>query len=428
MKWSERANKKVVEAVVATFHDSAEESFHRLSALKARDWRRSYHWLDASGMALYFLDKVESLHIESALPAATLARLRGNLADNRERSSTMFAEFASLNQTFQAAELVYANLKGFTLFPESCPRPELRCQFDFDFLIDGAQLDLCRQLLSRTGYELTMATPDVWEFKAGSSDLASIRDHYRTKPQRSVELHFASSEAPPHLPYRDPRLERLSFRCWGGLTFPALMGADQFIAQGLHVFKHVCSSCTRLSWLLEYLHHVSVRYQDQSFWDEVRKQSEGSRHASIAIGLTTLLSSRIFGGEAPPQLEEWTSARLPASVRLWADQYGRESILADFPGTKLYLLLQEELRGNDDSWKQAKRSSLLPLHRAPRVVQISTHDNVWKQIRNEIYQLRFILFRLRFHVVEGLHYLVEAWRWKRRLAAARELKPELIVD
>ena len=93
-------------------------------------------------MALYFLDRVESLHIENALPAATLERLRGNLADNRQRSSTMLVEFASLNQSFQRAGLVYANLKGFSLSPESCPRPELRCQLDFDFLIDGTQLDL----------------------------------------------------------------------------------------------------------------------------------------------------------------------------------------------------------------------------------------------------------------------------------------------
>ena len=133
--------------------------------------------------------------------------------------------------------------------------------------------------------------------------------------------------------------------------------------------------------MLEYQHHVSVRYQDHSFWDEVRRHSAAHRQASIAIGLTTLLSRRIFGGEAPPELEEWTSACLPASVRLWADQYGRESILADFPGTKLYLLLQEELPGDHGSAKQTKRTSLLPLHRAPRIVSASTHDSVWTRIR-----------------------------------------------
>jgi Uncharacterised nucleotidyltransferase len=268
----------------------------------------------------------------------------------------------------------------------------------------------------------------VWEFKAGSSELTSIKDHYRTRPQRCVELHFASSQAPPHLPFRDSRLERLSPHSWGGLTFPALAPADQFIAQAMHIFKHLCSACTRLSWLLEYQHHVAVRSHDQSFWNEVRDLAATQRQASIAIGLTTLLSAKIFGTEAPPQLEEWTSARLPAGVRLWAEQYGEESILADFPGTKLYLLLQEELRGNHDSWKQTKRSKLVPLQPPPRILPIAADDDLWKRIRSEAYQLRFVLFRVRFHVVEGFRYLIEASRWKRRLAASRQYKPDLIVD
>ena len=125
MKWRERASKKVVEAVVAAFRDSARESSQRLSALTPRDWQRSWNWLDASGMALYFLDRVRSLHIESALPASTLERLHGNLADNRDRSVTMFTEFASLNESFQEAGLVYANFKGFR-FPLSRAR-DLNC-------------------------------------------------------------------------------------------------------------------------------------------------------------------------------------------------------------------------------------------------------------------------------------------------------------
>jgi hypothetical protein len=428
MKWSGRASKQVVEAVIAVFRDSVAESSRRLSRLKAGDWQRSYHWLDASGMALYFLDRVESMQLESALPAATLERLRGNLCDNRHRSSTMLVEFAALNQSFQRAGLVYANLKGFTLSPESCPRPELRCQLDLDFLIDGKQLDLCKRILGKTGYELSAATPDVWEFKAGSDELTDIGDHYKARPQRCVELHFATSDAAANLPIRDSRLERRIRHSWGGISFPALTPADQFIAQAQHVFKHVCSACTRVSWLLEYQHHVSVRYGDESFWDEVRKHAEADRNTCVAIGLTTLLSSQIFGGKVPPELEEWTSARLPAAVRLWADHYGRESILADFPGTKLYLLLQEALRGNDDEWKHTKRTRLLPLNRPPRIVSVSTDDKVSKRLRSELYQIRFIIFRLRFHVFEGLHYMVEAFRWKRRLAALPDYRSNLIVD
>ena len=433
MKWSAHADRRVVEAVIATFHDSAEESYGRLSGFRYRDWLRSYHWLDASGMALYFLDHVERLQIQTALPVATLARLRQNREDNRTRSATLFAEFIALNQAFQQAGVGYANLKGFSLSPASCPDPTLRCQLDLDFLVDGNQLDVCRQILARTGYALSGATNTVWEFRAGASELANMKDHYKAKPQRSVELHFAASEAAPYLPFRDGRLDRLGLHTWNGVTFPALRPADQFVQQALHIFQHLCSPCTRAAWLLECRNHIASRYRDQFFWEEVRAVSRPHRHASIAIGLTVLLGSRLYGGETPPQLEEWTSDCLPATVRLWADQYGREAILADFPGTKLYLLLLDELakdRGDRDrsAWQKSKRRSLIPLHRAPRIVTTSPADGMTRRVCAEINQARFLLFRLRFHLTAGTRYIIASARWKRRLALLHGYRPDPIVD
>ncbi|HTZ57388.1 MAG TPA: nucleotidyltransferase family protein [Acidobacteriaceae bacterium] len=427
MKWRSRASRKAVETIVATFCTSVQESSRRLSSLSAGDWQKSWLWIDASGMALYFLERIVSLHLETSLPTATVRRLKANLADNRDRSSSMFTEFIALNHSFQAAGLVYANLKGFTLYPDYCPRPELRCQFDFDFLVDGNQLHLCQEILEGLGYELWAITPDVWEFKAGASQLTHISDHYKPGPQRSVELHFASSQAEPYLPFRDPRLQRCVDHSWAGATFPALSPADQFIAQSLHIYKHVCSACTRLSWLLEYQHCIAAHFHDHNLWNEVREQAWKQRNAPVAIGLATLLASQIFGAEVPPELGEWIE-RLPASVRLWANEYGRESMLADFPGTKLYLLLQEQLKGGDDAWKHARRRSLLPVHRAPRIVSVPAHDSAWNRICSEFHQARFLLFRLRFHVVEGARYFVESSRWRRRLATLHEFKPDLAAD
>jgi len=424
MIWSAPPDRRVVETVVAIFRDSAERSHQRLSALQYCDWVRSYHWLDASGMALYFLNQVETLGIEGALPAATLGRLRQNLADNRMRSSAMFAEFIAINQAFQQAGVQYCNLKGFTLSPDSCPDPVLRCQLDFDFLVDGHQLELCREILADTGYILTGTTNTVWEFKAGSSELVSIEDHYKPRPQRSVELHFTSSETPS----RDERLDRLTLRSWDGLALPTLSASDQFVGQALHLFGHVCSACTRLAWFLEYKRHISVRYSDRPFWEEVRERSQTHRHASIAIGLATLLSTQLFGCEAPDQLNGWTLDRLPPAVRLWADHYGRKAILADFPGTKLYLLLLDELSRGDNSWQKKKRSSLLPLRRAPRIVHAGPEDNLRKRLGREVHQTRFILFRFRFHATQGLRYMIEAVRWKRRLTAFQKYAPSVAIE
>jgi Uncharacterised nucleotidyltransferase len=421
MQWSAPADRRVVEAVIATFCDSAERSYEYLSALDDKDWARSYFWLDASGMALYFFDQLQMLGIEGALQAATLGRLRNNLADNRRRVSFMFEEFIRINREFLEAGVRFCNLKGFTLSPDSCPHPALRCQLDFDFLVDGRDLNLCRQILERAGYALTVTTSREWQFEAGSSDLARMEDHYKPKPQRSVELHFACSDTAPHQPSRDERLDRLTLRAWNSQFFPILSPSDQFNEQALHILRHLCSAFTRPSWLLEYRRHMLALYDERHFWDEVKNNSLAHPDTPVAIGLATLLSTRLFGGSAPAQLNEWTLDRLPDGVRLWAEHYGSKAVLADAPGTKLHLLLEDELTSNGHSW-QKKRRSLLPLRCETRVARPSPNESLRKRLRLNYYQARFILFRLRFHVIEGLRYGIEAWRWKQQLVAHQGCK------
>jgi len=417
MRWSAPADKAVVEAVIATFCDSVEHACERLSTLRHREWERTYQWLDASGMALYFLDQVQTLGIEDMLPAAALGRLRQNLADNRRRSAVMLTEFISINRAFLQADVKYCNIKGFTLSPGYCPNPALRCQLDFDFLVDGNQLELCRHILAEAGYVLTAATKTVWEFKAGSSELTRIEDHYKPRPQRAVELHFSCSATASEEPSCDERLDRLAQRTWDDHSFPTLSASDQFVGQTLHLFSHLRSSYTRLSWLLEYKRYVSARYEDQLFWEDVRRRSDTHRQAFLAIGLATKISTQVLGGSAPAQLNEWTLDRLPAPIRLWADCYGRKAVLAGFPGTKLYLLLEDELARNDNLWRKKKLSKLLPLHRVPRITCSGPNESRRTRLRKKFYQARFTLFRLRFHIVEGLRFVTEAWRWRRYLAA-----------
>jgi hypothetical protein len=417
VKWSVTADRKVIEAVVSTFRDEVEASSSRLSALSYRKWQRSVFWLDASGMALYFLGRVQSAEMERVLPVRVIERLRENLADNAARSAVMFEEFLGINEAFQNMGVQYANLKGFTLAPHSCSHPSLRCQLDLDFLVDGDDLDVCRSILESAGYIRTAATEITWEFKAGAGKLASIEDHYKPKPQRSVELHFASDPHEPGSPGRDERLDRLSRRSWGSASLPVLTEVDQLIGQAVHLLGHLRGESTRLAWILEYQHHVVARRDDPSFWNDLRQAGEHQREVTIALGIATLLATHIFGEFAPAELNEWTVDRLPPAIRLWADHYGRRAALAGFPGTKLYLFLEAELRQGQPSWQTKRRSRLLPLHRAPRIVHGTKGDRFWTRLRREFVQLRFVLFRLRFHVTQGVRYMLETVRWKRLLAS-----------
>jgi len=415
MKWRAHSDRRVVEAVIGVFCDPAEKSVQRLAELPHRSWVRSYYWLDASGMALYFLDRLKSLGIESALPMPTLARLERNLADNRMCSAAMFAEFCLLNQAFQAAGVQYANEKGFSLTPESCPDPALRYQLDFDFLVDGRDLDLCREVLEGGGYRLTMATATEWQFEAGSSELARIEDLYKPKARRSVELHFTCSDDEAHEPTRDERLDRVVPRIWNGQSFPVLSSVDQFVHQSLHLLRHLRTPSTRPAWFLEYKRHMTAHCDEWQFWDEVRQRSQAFRDAPVAIGLVMLLSTQLFGGRAPGQLREWTLDRLSSPIRLWADRYGRRAVLADNPGTKLHKLLEGEIVRDGHSLR-TKKPSLSQYYQGTQVCHADPEDGLGRRLRHRYYQACYILFRLRFHFVEGLSYCFENVRWRHLLS------------
>ena len=416
MRWSVSVGERIADAVIASFSETAEQASERLSAFSQREWERAYPWLIASGMTLYFLDRLQTLNIENALPAPTIAKFRQNLADNRRRHDSMMEEFIAINHSFMQAGVTYANAKGFTLSPGYCPDPVLRNQLDFDFLVHEKDLETCRSILTSMDYVQSVETASAWEFKSRSSDMVRTEDHYKPGPQKRVELHFARSKSPRRA-LCDAQLSMTTLRAWHGHSFPVFAPEDQFIAQALHILSHLRSPCTRLSWLLEYSRFVSSHEHDWALWESVHKRSQATWEAYIAIGLATLLSRQLFGGRVPAQLNEWTLDRLPGNVKLWAQCYGRTACLSKFPGTKLYLLLDAELARGDTGWSTKRRRRLVPLQRAPQIACPEPNESLRKRARRIFFQARFTLFRLRFHLVEDLRYLIELQRWKRLLAA-----------
>lgn len=416
MRWSVSVDEGIADAVIAVFSNSSSHARERLSAFSQRDWERTHPWLIASGMTLYFLDRLQSLNIENALPTATIAAFRQNLADNRKRHDSMMAEFIAINQAFTRAGVLYANAKGFTLSPGYCPDPTLRSQLDFDFLVHEKDLEPCRDILTLMGYVQSVATASAWEFKSRSSAVIRTEDHYKPSPQRRVELHFARSGSPRNA-MANAQLSRTALRAWQGHSFPVFAPEDQFLIQTLHILSHLRSPCTRLSWLLEYSRFVSSHEHDWALWESVHKRAQATREAYVAIGLSTLLSRQLFGGRVSPQLNEWTLDRLPPNVKLWAQCYGRSACLSRFPGTKLYLLLDAELARGDSEWSTKRRKRLLPLRKVPQMACPEPNEDLLKRVRRLFFQARFTIFRLRFHLVEDLRYLIELQRWKRLLAA-----------
>ena len=398
-------------AVLSSFrNDAAMDRESRFVRFTSTDWKRVYTWLDASGMALYFSQRARSIGEWEALPASVRYRLDQNLADNREQTKALLAEFAKITRAFADTRLPFAVIKGFSLIPEYCAVESLRTQFDLDFLVRRCDAASFANVLRTYGYSQVHEGDQNSEFKAGTDHLPSVRDLYRLKPQKSVELHYVSEDSAANLEVA--LLDRLQPRNVLGCEFLAPSKVDTFLLQAQHIFKHLCSEWTRVSWLLELRNFVSTERNNQPFWEDVRRQAAGRPELATAIGAATLLATMAFGEFAPEALTGWTVHSLPRSVRLWIECYGWSALLAEFPGTKLYLLLRRELMNDSADWRRYRRTKLLPLHRLPRVVHRPEFS-----IAKAFDQIRFAGVRLRFHVLEGVQYLHEAVRWNRRLRA-----------
>ena len=396
------------EAVLLIFCDPLPQQCSRLQYLSRKEWQHLLHWLDISGLALYFLDRIIELQLCDWLPAAVFARLQQNLQDNTERTRGMAAESVAIQRAFQRARLSYAMLKGLSLWPGSVPKPELRSQFDLDFLVAEEDTPEARRILERRGYRLYAVSGKSWELKRNEKPGLSLKDLYKALPSHAVELHVES-----RLSGWPSLLERVEWRELYGVNMPVLSPKDLFLGQGLHAFKHVSSEFSRAAHLLEFRRHVLLRRDDHAFWNELQEIAEENPRAYLGLGVVTLLITRVMGDFAPSAFTNWTVDRLPRSAHLWVEMYGHRAVFGNFPGNKLYLLLQKELESSGVPAKRSLRQALLPLRFPPPVIRAFPNESLSVRLARYRMQLNFIFLRLRFHIFEGIRYRWETHRWRR---------------
>jgi len=407
-------DRQLAAAVIASFRDSdAADHRIRLRSFSVRRWQHSLYWLDASGLALYWLKRLQLLNIEDAVPGSIRLELKQRHADNRQRTAALFEEFARLNAAFHNAGFPYVNLKGFGLVPDYCPDITLRYQMDFDFLVGNHDAAKCHAVLNALGYAPVAINRDVLEFKTDAGRTPSIRDLYKTRPQRAVEIHLSqvhSFEFHPALLGRN--------RCMatqGGL-YPCLLAEDMFIAQACHILRHLRSEWTRLSWLLEFKNCIDRRRDDNAFWRAVRDKAALNPTVSLAVNAAARIVSKTFGVPTPVELTNAAGAAISADVALWIECYGNDALLADFPGSKLYLILEGAIAGEKGASRI--RDRLFPRRPPAPIVPVPPG----RLLRLWAFWTQFAYFyvRLRFHITAGLRYFFAARHWRHLRAQAAQ--------
>lgn len=409
--------RRVAETVVEVLREPVSDQVPRkLAGFQLDEWKSSYHWLDANGLALYFRNALRAKRLDFCIPREVMARLDSNHIDNQSRLEHHLAEFFVINDSFRAAGIRYVNLKGFTLEPDYCPDLSLRYQCDLDFMAHRSDRKLCRTVLESLGYRLTSDEADTLEFKPPEDHLPDIADLYKPRKQQAVEVHFGSQAR--NLDLGEECMNRLVWVNRMGAHYPALGEPDRFFSVVFHLYRHLLSEWVRLSWFYELGWCLRRRAHDASFWTAVLERAEADHDIARALSVVMAFSKQGFSGSVPEHLGAVCSKSLTKSVQLWIAHYGPEMLFGDFPGNKLYLLLLRELGTSD--WQEISRKRLLPFH-APTP---ALYGESWaERIGHVPENTRYGLSRATFHAREGFRYLKEQWRWRRRIERAAVLGP-----
>ncbi|WP_158944208.1 nucleotidyltransferase family protein [Granulicella sp. S190] len=412
----------MAEAVIETFQtvDMESHSDH-LATFSYSAWVGIYDWLDASGLALYFLERLQSLGAEDVIPPRVLGRLKQNYADNRKKTDRLFQEFIQINNEFRKENISYVNIKGFTLIPDACTDLALRYQLDLDFFVAFEDSPLCDRVLERLGYFLTGSGESVKEFKTAGENVPSIKSLYKEKGQQCVEIHFDRAGGNAKVAQKND-LSRPSAQVFEGIAVPTLSDCDRFLLQARHLFKHLKSEWTRASWMLEFAHFINFHRKNETLWREVEAQMAVDVEIKLAVGTATLASKRSFSIAELPQVLSLAVLSLPSQVSIWVELYSRKIIYARFPGTKLYLLLRCALAADETESSIHQFRRLLPLHRPARVTIANKPVNIFARLNLVNDELEYFFVRLRFHLEQSFNYLMEAIRWKRRIASVQDLQ------
>jgi hypothetical protein len=409
------------EDIVAFMRFSGAEPNHpRFPDTSERNWTSLLRWLDDSGMAFYFLQRLQDEGAAESVPGWVLSQLKQDFLANQHRSDYLRQRFAFLNQAFGDAGLKYAVLKGFSHVPQFCPNAALRHQGDLDYLVDERSLPTAQRLLEAAGYRLKPAISDQeFVYLLAGVDAPSHGRCYAPE-FHAVELHLDVWDSDLNrLPMMDRlfSVERTAVRQIGELSFPALNEQDAFLLQVVHTCSHLFTYWIRMSCLYEIAYFLTRRASDVDFWNQVADKVGDNLVLQELTVVVSELVAKLFAAPLPQLIQEWGQAVRPA-IRVWIDNYAQQCAFSDlpvhrfnpFPQSKLILFLHQQYEGLCTEQNLVRNQLIVPtrLVRMRRAVtekpSLLLSRKWWKRQR--------VVRRGMFHALSGIRYAVEIPRWR----------------
>ena len=393
--------------------------------------KRLLLWLDQSGLALHFLDRLQREEALDLVSADLRQALQQRAQQNRLRMHAMLSEFGNLNRSFRNYGVRYSAMKGFTLVPEYCPDPSLRHQTDFDFLIAPESAKDARRALVSCGYELqesgagggmTFGTP-LLHIPSRYDNIYDVPRHRQVDLHTVLwhEAHCVSIDAPIDC------LNRLERKSLLGVSFPALARDDTFLLQVFHAFQHLLASWIRLSWLFELDHFLGTHEQDAALWHSILDRASGDVKLRRAVGLILRLTNQIFPRRLPPILEEWCLAPLPRRAEAWVRQFGVIWAISDLPGSKLTLFVHRDFVNHPDLWRKYLKSRIFPMHLQSSLA-LGLHLSLKVRVKARFGRCAYALGRVVFHVREMASLAMGTIRWRRALRSVPSPRRAILAD
>jgi len=406
---------KIVESMAS--HAVLEPVYEEMKEFVAADWQQTLWWLSGSGLPHYFLARLQHSNRDSVLPPAIHVNLSRNFCANQQRVDIMAEEFASLTSRLSDAGVNCAAVRGFELAPQYCPNLWLRTWYTHEYVVSAEQINSASRVVEQAGYsfrrcgfrgELYFAVPEM-------QTPSKLEEAYSAVFPRMVVLHTQMWDRRGtgiDITVPGDLLQRSVRRRAHGMSFPTLADDDLLAVTLMDTFARVLTYWCKLSWLLEISHFLEVRRSEDIFWENFYGRiADWGKLPQIADFLFFLCFS-VFG-VVLPEVVRYRVSELSSPLALWTRHYGKRWTLAEYPGSKLSLLVQRELISDRAVWKRTRCQRLFPLipvrSTSSGSIAMTTERG---QLKRKISRL---VDRIRFHGPATYTYLRELPRWKRLL-------------